>query len=90
MGFGIWIGRKHFSDRSFRPICIHEVCMDLGLMDNKVKQLPSLRQEIAMRWARIVPVKHGMADLMLALKEAEIKAQAILVHMNHSQSVTNI
>ena len=35
-----------------------------------------------MRWARVVPGKHGMSALMLALKEAEIKAESILLYMH--------
>ena len=35
-----------------------------------------------MRWERVVPGKHGMSALMLALKEAEIKAETISVHMH--------
>ena len=34
-----------------------------------------------MRRARFVPGKHGMSALVLALKEAEIKAEYIRVHM---------
>ena len=35
-----------------------------------------------MRQARVLPIKHGMSTLMLELKEAEIKAEAILIHMH--------
>ena len=48
----------------------------------RVEQLSSLRKELAMRWARVVPGKHCMAALVIALNEAEIKAEAILVHMH--------
>ena len=34
----------------------------------------------------MVPRKHGMSVLMVALKEAEIKAGAIMVHMHHKQT----
>ena len=47
-----------------------------------VKQLLSRRQEVAMRRARLVPGKHGISALMLALKEAEKKAEYIPVHMH--------
>ena len=39
--------------------------------------------------ARVVPIKHGIKTLILALKEAEIKAEAIPVHMHHGQTATN-
>ena len=34
-----------------------------------------------MRWTRVMPGKHGMSALMLALKEAEIKSEAIQLHL---------
>ena len=36
----------------------------------------------------MVPVKHGMSDLMLAIKEAEIKAEAIPLHMHQRHTET--
>ena len=41
-----------------------------------------------MRRARVVPGKHGMAALMLSQKEAEIKAEAIPVHMHQGHTET--
>ena len=41
-----------------------------------------------MRQARVVPVKHGMSALMLARKEAGIKAEAIPVHMHQGKTAT--
>ena len=41
-----------------------------------------------MRQANMVPGKHGMESLMLALKEAVIKAETILVHMYQVQTAT--
>ena len=41
-----------------------------------------------MRQARVVPGKHGMAALILALKEAEIKAEAIPLHMYQGKTAT--
>ena len=41
-----------------------------------------------MRQARVVPEKHGMVALMIALKEAEIKAEDIPGHMHQGQTVT--
>ena len=52
----------------------------------RLGQLSSLRQEVDMRWARVVPGKHGMSALMIALKEAEIKVESLPVHMQHKQT----
>ena len=43
---------------------------------------------VVMRREIVVPGKHGMADLMLELKEVEIKAEAIPVHMHHRLTET--
>ena len=72
--FAIWIGGKNFSDGCCRPIRMHELWRDLGLIHIRVEHIYNLRQEVSMRRARVVPVKHGMSALMLALTEAEIKA----------------
>ena len=53
-----------------------------------MEQLSSLRHESSMILAIVVPVKHGMAALMLVLKEEKIKAEAILVHINQRQNAT--
>ena len=52
----------------------------------RVEQLSSLRQELAMILEIVVPVKHGMSALMLALMEAETKAEAIPVHMQQGHT----
>ena len=41
-----------------------------------------------MRRGKLVPEKHGMAALILALKDAEINSEAIPLHMNqgHTES----
>ena len=67
--FGIWIG-GFFPDGFCRPIRMHEVCRALVLRHHRSEQMSILRHEIAIRWSRVVLVKHGMEDLMLALKEA--------------------
>ena len=54
----------------------------------RVKQLSSMWQEVAMRRARVVPGKHGIAALMLALKEAETKAEYIPVNMHQGHIET--
>ena len=54
----------------------------------RVENLSRLRQDVAMIQARVVPGKHGMSSLMLALKEAEIKSESIPVHMHHKQTAT--
>ena len=53
-----------------------------------VEQISRLQQEVAMRRAIVVPGKHDMSDLMIELKEAEIKAEAIPVHMNQGHTET--
>ena len=67
---------------------MHEVWRALGLSQLRVEHLSSLIQEVAMRREIVVPVKHGMSALMLALKEAEIKVEAIPVHMHHGHIET--
>ena len=69
---------------------MHEVWRALGLIKNRVEQLPILRQEVATRRAGVVPVKHVMAALMLALREAEIKVEAISVHIQLGHTEKNI
>ena len=39
-----------------------------------------------MRRVIVVPVNHIMSALMLALKEVEIKAEAVPLHMHHKQT----
>ena len=72
----------------YRASKLHEVWMVLGFRRIRVEQVSSLQQEVAMRQERVVPGKHGMSDLMIALKEAEIKAEAIPVHMHQGHTVT--
>ena len=48
---------------------MHEVWRDLVLRQIRVEQLSSLRQEVAIRREIAMPGKHGIAALMLALKE---------------------
>ena len=67
---------------------MHDVWRDLGLMQHRVENMSSMWQEIAMIRARLVPGKHGMVALMIALKEAEIKTEAISVHMHQRQTET--
>ena len=80
--FRICMGGKYFSDGCYIPIRMHKVWRALGLSQTIVAQLSILRHEAAMRQAIVVPVKHGMGYLMLALKSAEIKAEAIPVHIH--------
>ena len=41
-----------------------------------------------MRWEIVVPGKHGTEDLILELKEAKIKAEAIPVHIYQGHTET--
>ena len=45
-----------------------------------------IRHGSDMRHARVVPGKHGIISLILALKEAVIKSEAIPVHMYQWQT----
>ena len=65
---------------------MHKVWRDLGKIKQRVEHISSLQQEVSMRWERVVTGKHGMVALMLALKEAEINAKSIPVHMNQGHT----
>ena len=65
---------------------MHKIWRSTGISQHRVEQLSSLRQDVAMRRSRVVPGKYGMSSLMLSLKEAEIKMEAIPVHMHHKQT----
>ena len=60
--------------------------MDLGLRQHRLQNLPILRHDVAMRRAIAVPGKHGMADLMFELKEAEIRPESIPVNMHQGKT----
>ena len=68
--FDLWVGVNHFSDGCCRPIRMHKLWRALGLSQLRVEQLSSLWKELAMRREIVVPGKHGILALMLALKEA--------------------
>ena len=84
--FGIWIGGKNFSDGCCRPIRMHKVWRALGIRQYIVEQLSIMKHEVAMLRERVVPRKQGTAALMLELKEAEKKAEAIPLHMNEGHT----
>ena len=86
--FGIWIVVNHVSDGFCRPIRMHKVWRTLVLRQQRAEQLSIMRHEVAMRRARVVPGKPGMSALMLALKEAEIKAEDIPVQMHQGHTET--
>ena len=67
---------------------MHKVWRALLLRKIIVEHLSILWQDVDMRRAIVVTGKHGMSALMLSLKKAEIKAEAILVHMHHKQTAT--
>ena len=67
---------------------MHKLYRALVLRQLRVEQLSSLWQEVSMRRAIVVPGKYGMAALMMALKEAEIKAEGIPVHMHQVHKKT--
>ena len=86
--FALWIGGQHFLDESCIPIRMHEVWRDLVLRQIIVKKLSILRKEVGTRRERVVPENHGMSDLILALKEAEINAEAIPSHIHQGYTET--
>ena len=53
-----------------------------------MEQMSNLWQDLAMRRARVVPIKNDMAALMISLKEAQIKAEAIPVQMHQGHTET--
>ena len=67
--FLIWIGGKN-SDGCCIPIRMHKVWTALGLRHNIVGPLSSLWNEVYIIRAIVVPGKHGMSVLILALKGA--------------------
>ena len=77
---------KAFSDGFCRPTRIQKVWRALGLRQKILEQISIMRHEVAMIRARVVPGKYGMVALMLALKEAEINAKSIPVHMNQGHT----
>ena len=80
---------ESFFNECCRTIRMQKVWRYIGLRQHIVEQLSILRQEVVMIRVRLVPVKHGMSDVMLALKEAEIKAEAIPVRMHNKNTVRN-
>ena len=67
---------------------MHEVWRVLVIRQNRVEQMSSLWHEVYIRWSRVVTGKHGMAALMISLKEAKIKAEAIPVNMYQGKTST--
>ena len=67
---------------------MHEVWRGIVIRNHRVECLSIIRKEVAMIRERVVPGKHDMVDLMLALKEAKINAEDIPVHMHKRQNAT--
>ena len=86
--FGIYIGGKYYSYGCCRPIIMHKVWSSIVLRKNRVEHLSSLSQEVSMIQERFVPVKHGMAYRMLAIKDSEVKAEDIPVYIHQGHTVT--
>ena len=57
-------------------------------MQHIVEHMSILGQKSAMRQTGVVPRKHGVADLTLAQKDMETKAEEIPVYMNQGQTET--
>ena len=60
---------------------MHEVWRELRLRKNRVERMSSIQNNVVMRQARLVPGKHGMASIMLVLKESVKKKKFIPVHI---------
>ena len=67
---------------------MHEIWISLALRHIIVEQISSLRQEVYIRREIVVPIKHRMSALMLALKEFKIKSEAIHVQMHRGHIET--
>ena len=67
---------------------MHEVWRALVLRQIRLEHLSSMRKEAAITRERSVPGKHGISALILALKEAKIKAEAIPVQMHQGNTET--
>ena len=48
--------------------------------------MSSLCNEVAMRHSRVVSGKHAMTDFILEIKEAQIKAEDIPVHVDQDHT----
>ena len=68
--FGIWIGGEYFLGGCYRPIRMHYLWRELVIRQHRVEQISILNNEVDMRRAIVVPVKHVLMDIMLELKEA--------------------
>ena len=62
--------------------------MKYGGRNNRVEHLSRLKNELYIRQARVVPGKHVIVTLMLSLKKAKVKAEAIPVYMYQGQTAT--
>ena len=67
---------------------MHEVFRALGIRKNRVEHLSILRHGVTMRREIVMPGKHGMVDLMLDLKEEEIREETIPVHRLQGHTTT--
>ena len=85
--FGIWMGEKKTYGCCIQ-ISVHKVCRELELREHRVEQMSSLCNEVAMRQSRVVPGKHAMTDFILEIKEAQIKAEDIPVHVDQDHTET--
>ena len=65
---------------------MHKVWRALVLRQIRVEQLSILLKEVDMRRGRVVPGKHGIAALVISLKEAEIKVEYIPVQMHQGNT----
>ena len=67
---------------------MHKFLKALGLSQHIVQHISSLWHEVAMRQARLLPVKQVMAALLLKLNQVEIMVKYILVYMHQGHTTT--
>ena len=79
--FMIWLGGGE-SYICCIPIRIHYLWISIGIIQNRLEQLSILHNYLDMRQYILVPVIYVMADLMLVIKESEVKLGYILVHIH--------
>ena len=60
---------------------MYEVWMAIGMRKNILEQMSNLLHEVYMRQERVLTGKYGTEALIIALREAEIKAEPIQVQM---------
>ncbi len=74
--FGVWIGGEQVSRRCCRSIRDHEVWRAIGLAQRRTEVMLQANVDHTRTRARTTPGKHGLAALLTAMRQAEIRAAA--------------